>query len=622
VPEQPTEPDAPRPVFNARLERRHLPMVAVVIAQLIWLGTVVSRGWYLQADLSNLYDGADRTISWAYLREPMGGHFAPVMRLVYWVLHRIAPMDYSLTVDLRLIMQAIATVLMYRVIALLTRPGAIATAVTAGYAFSSLLLPGVAWMTTGLGFGIAQILSLLAIEQHAKFATTGRWQPAARAGLLMTGAVLTADTTYALLIMFPIISMGLVAHGTFRERLLHAAAQWRGWLVMTGPILVATLGSLMMSGAHRSDLLTLDDAYQLMRTEWLRGVGPALVGGPFRWFADSKTYVALYAPSDTTILLGQLAFIVLLIVGYQRSGSRVIAAWLLPMSVAAVSVLLVGTARFQASGLLIPITPRYSFSVAVPLAIAVACSLSAPANVTTRTGFGLIDLKIPTRIVSYKTPTIAVLLVCSSIASSVGFARHWSANPGRNYYAALTASARAQGPTVNVWDTPVPGGLISFVEPHHHVSDLLTLAGVHATYNDTRSEPFVVSGNGNLTKSVFLNSAVAAGKPIPGCGTLIRGEGTFDVPLNKTPPPAEWFVRIDLYQQTESTVDIEVLDQQGHPHSISGGSKRVLGPLAAMRFRLPFMTPSGIRINTLGRAVNICFVHVQVGGPFPAGGAK
>src|SRR6185503_13583838 len=94
------------------------------------------------------------------------------------------------------------------------------------------------------------------------------------------------------------------------------------------------------------------------------------------WFADDHTYVAFYAPGDATILLGQLAFVLLLFLGWYYTGWRTLLAWSLPIVAGLIGIILVAAARYGEAGLLIPITPRYSYVIAAPLAMAVCLSLS------------------------------------------------------------------------------------------------------------------------------------------------------------------------------------------------------------------------------------------------------
>jgi hypothetical protein len=501
------------------------------------------------------------------------------------------------------------------VLVLLTRPGPMALVVTAGYAFSSLILPGVVWYTTGVGFGIAQILVLLCLLRFPRFHELGRWQDGLAMGCMLGIALVSADTNYASLVMFPLLSLGVLGTGTLWERIKAQLRHWLGWFSLALPIGAVTGVSLYYSETKSSDILSFGDVYELMRTEWLRGVGPALIAGPFRWFGDDKTYVPLYAPTDLTVFFGQLMFLVLLAVGFQRFGWNVGWVWSLPIAVATCSVLLIGTARFAVSGLLIPITPRYSFNVAVPLALAVGITLSGSRRWEEGAANQLPSIPLP-GFLRGRAPLVACLvIVLLSVTSSIGFTRYWSNNPGKRYFDNLVRTAQSTGSTPNVWDTPLPGQVVSVVEPHHHVSDFLALAGVKATYNNPGSPLRVADGNGLLTASLFLVGAQVTAPQVPRCGTLMRSAEPLLLKYNRLLAPAEWWLRISLYQEAPSALQFTAIFSDGKTTPLGG--PRTFDVLGAANLRLPPGSPVAIRVDPLGKSVNVCFVHIDLGGPFP-----
>lgn len=594
-------------LLTVRFDLTRLVLGGIVFAQAVWLGVAIGRGWYTQADFSNLAEAVGQPMSWSYLREPLGGHFGPTGRFVYWLLARTGALDYTLTIVLRVALQALGTVLLYRVIRRVAGPSRLNLAIVALYAVSPLLLPGLAWLTSGIGLALGQVFALLAIETHLRAEQSQRPSTALMTGVLLA---LAGVNWIAIVLVLPILSLGCVYEGSPRERLHELVARWRGWAFTLAPLavvtsVVLTLGDLT---ARRLDLGSL---YRLVRDDWLRAVAPSLIGGPWRWFAPPGTYVGFFAPSDAIILLGQLAFAVLLIIGYRRTGRRALLGWSLPAAVILANMIVVGTGRYETYGRLLAITPRYSYAVAAPLAIGIAMSLS-PATHERSIG-------VPERHQRAAVAVLVVALVVSSVVSGVRFSHHWSQNPAKGYVDTLLASARAAGPHPNVYDTLLPQNVVSAVEPRHRVKDILQLGGVHATYEDPRSEPLVAAADGRLTRSVIVPASVGLGQLKVNCGTYIHGSGVWTIPLSKPVPTAEWYLRFELYQNAPSTVSVDLVDASGGvAHPVRGAEVPIGSTLAALNLRLPAFAPVSVRVHSHGPATSLCLVRTMIGAPFPA----
>jgi hypothetical protein len=597
-------------VVSVRFDRGQLVLGGIVVAQAIWLWILIGRGWFLQADFSNLADGMGRPLTWSYLREPLGGHFAPVLRLLYWLLDRIGPLDHSLTVGFRVVLQAASTILLYRVLRLLVGRSNLALAVIGLYAFSPLLLAGLAWLTSGLGLVLGQVFALLAIETHLRFGRTRDLRFAVATGVLLALATLSADQWIVIAFSLPILSAAYVYQGTIRERLRSFVAHWRAWTATLLPLggvvaLALTLGD--SAGAHS---LSATTTYRLVRDDWLKSVGPSLVGGHWRWFADQDTYLPFYAPSDAVVLLGQFAFVVLLLVGLQRTGWLALVGWSLPIVIVVANMCLVGTGRFETYGSLLAITPRYSFVVAAPLAIGVALSLCrpvAPANAAS-------GLERPRYLIA---AALVAAVGLSSMYSGIRFTHYWAKNPSKAYVDALLASGRAAGSDLNIYDTALPPDIVSKVEPHHRIADVLRLGGLKATYEDPRSEPLVASTDGHLVKSVFVPASVGLGELKVNCGTYIHGTGTWTIPMSKPVPVAEWYLRFELYQRAASTISVELTDAAGSTiYPVQGTQVEIGGTLAAINLRLPASSPIAVKIRSTAASTSLCLVRTIIGGPF------
>lgn len=598
---------------------RHKRLVTgIVIAQAVWLWWVFSRGWFLQADLSNLADAVGRPLSWSYLAEPLGGHFAPVTRLTYWVFDQTARLNYPATVLFRVACQAVATALLYRILVRLVGPRPLVVVILAVYAFDPIMLGGAAWFTSGNSLALGQVLVLLTIESHLRFEETGRLAHAATTGVLLALSVLTFDQWVIAALVLPLVSVVHLYGGGARERVRSVLAGWRAWLLIFVPLCVVLVGLLKLGDPQGAEPLSFADAYHLLRESWLKSIAPAWVGGPWHWYAGPGTYIGFATPPSWMILLGQLGVLLTVLIGVQRLGLRSLAAWIMPAVCTVVSVLLVGYGRFGTYGTLLAITPRYLYELGPLIAIGAALAL-APVVLRSSAGHPATPAEQPAepdRAQRVAGAAAVVAIMVMSLVSGARFAAPLSRSPVHDYVQNLQTSARSHGSEVNIYDTAVPQALISSYEPRHRVSDILALAGVPARFDDPSSEPMVVAADGHLTKAVFVAAHTAT--PLTGgsCGTFVHGVGTWTMRLDAPATSNEWFLRLQLYQAQPSEVTIDVLDAAGHAAAPIAGSGVRLGRLEARNLPLPLFAPVAVRVRSSHADTNLCLARVSVGGPF------
>ncbi len=179
-------PEENRPAAGTRAARHHLgprsitldsttvAVAVLVCLQAIWLAVILGRGWYTEADLPNLGAATGQPLDWHYLSASVGGHFGAPGRLMYWLLNRLAPLNWQLTVLIRLLLQLIATLLLWRLLLRLVGRKPWLVALLALYALNPILVPGLAWLTSGLGLAAGQVLVLLMLLAHVRYTRHGR----------------------------------------------------------------------------------------------------------------------------------------------------------------------------------------------------------------------------------------------------------------------------------------------------------------------------------------------------------------------------------------------------------------------------------------------------------------
>jgi hypothetical protein len=596
------------------------PLTAIVVLQAVWLWWAYAQGWFLQADLSNLREGADQRPGWGYLTGQLGGHFAPVARFVYWVFNQLSPLDYGLAVALRVGCQAVSTVLLFRLLTRLVDSHLVVVAVVVLYAVNPLLLGGTSMFTPGITIGIGQVFTLLALAAHVRREQTGELRWAVGAGLALGVAVLCSEGWVVAALAFPVLSAVHFYPGSLAQRLMRLIRGWRTWVLLVAPVVVAGVGVLAYAQPVGAATPSLSAAYRLLRNSWLYSIGPSWIGGPLHWYADSTSYIATASASDLVVLLGQLGVAVTVLVGVRRNGPASLAGWLLPLGVWILSMLLVGYRGYSQLQDLIAVTPRYLAALVPFFAIGAALALAPDGVARTSATYptpGHRAARTPDR--SVLVPgAVVVAVAVTSLVSGARFAHIFGSTPAHRYVDNLSSSARLAGPQANVYDTAVPPWLISPIEPHHRVTDLLRLSDVAVKVQDPSSTPLIAGADGRLVRSVFVPAGLVV--PAPPCGTAVHGAGTFTYPLNRPVPAAEWYLHLQLYQRAPSTITVQLVDATGAVAPVGGGTLH-LSQLESISLRLPRFAPTAIRFTSTDRSTALCMTAVQVGAPFPAAGS-
>ncbi|HEX8305902.1 MAG TPA: hypothetical protein VF612_13565 [Jatrophihabitans sp.] len=601
-------------------------LALIVLAQAGLLGYLASRGWFYGDDLSYLGAATGQDLDWRYLSAPVNDHFVPGLRLLFWLMNRETGLNYAITIAARIVLQAVATVLLHRLLVLLAgrRPGVLL--LTGWYAFGTLLVPGTLWLTTSVDLVCSQLLVILAIDLHVRYTVTGRLRLAAGTALALLGALSFWELSGITALLLPIMSLGFLHPGGPGARLRATLRRWPGWLVLAGALggwLYYFLTGPYGGAAHS---LSPASALRVLRVGWLDALGPAVLGGPWRWVYWGEVYFPIADPPLAAVLLGQACIVAAVLAGLRRTGIRSLLAWSLPVLTFAISTLVVALGRFQTFGDLSPRSFNYLFPVAAPLAVAAALALlpSTPAEVASRVtdrdrraARPALPVRRRLRIAG---AALATLFLVSSGVSDATFTHRWAQNPSEAYVDTLTSSVRAAGPEVNLWDSRVPPAVLVFYAGQNHISDLLRLARVPARFQDSASKPLLVTDDGGLAPAALLPVATQIGPATGACTRLVHGQGSWTIPLSRRLGSNEYFVQIDYLQQKASVLYLAFRDQDGRTVEPVGGQRLELPhQLASLYLRLPLTTVESLVVRSDSPGNNVCIGAIVVGVPYPAG---
>ena len=596
--------------------REQLALSAIVIGQALWLGFVMMRGWYSAADLPNLAFANGRSLDWDYLSSKLGGHFGVAQRLVYWLLNRAAPLEWWLTVFVRLAFQALATVLLWRLFRTLVGARPWLWIVLVGYVSSAYLVPGTAALNSGLGLGISQACLVGAMLAQVRYTRERRLVDAGVVALLVLVMLAFAQQSLPTIAFLPLLSFVFLQQGPWRERARAGFSLWRGWLLLA--MALATFAGLYLVGDYNSptDDFTIRDGLWLAGQGWLTVLGPALVGGPWRFYSVPHQWSAYADPPVILLVLGQVVLIGLIVLSVRRTGRLALVAWSIPVWTAVASLVLVGTGRWWL-GEVLPSILRYSYFVPVALGLGIVLAFGAQASPSQPRPWRF-GIRLGTSRRRALVAGAVVVLLVSSAFSTLRFADRFWQNPAEDYTANVLRNAKEHGPGVQLYDTILPEAIVPYIS-EMDVSDLLGLGSAPADFEGPSVNRLVVDSAGRFVPGKFVTVADYTRSRTRGCGIFVRGEGTTRIPLSRVKRAKEWFLQLELYQPRPNRVTMTVLDEDGDELAVTSGSPTLdmSGTLVVMHRRLDTGVPAMIELESTDPGTNFCLVRTYVGAPVP-----
>ena len=340
------------------------------------LAVAISRGWYYNDDFALLMNASHRSLGWNYLKMPINDHLLPGERLEFWLLRHTAPLNFPLTVGLRLALQLISSWLLIRLLAVLVGPRGRVLVIVALYCFCPLVVTNTLWLTVALSLLPAQILVLAALLWHVRYTVTDQLRYATGAGLCLLGSALFWEKAAVSALMLPVLSFGYLYAGSLLNRLLCCLRQWAGWLVTVVPL--GLFGGYFVSAGYggATQSIGVGDLFRVLWQQWSRVVAPTLFGGPWRWFNFPDVSLGYAQSSVLVAVLVQVGFGCLVLIGIRLVGWKSLVGWLLPALPLLVGTSVVAIGRFRAFGVLIATTLRYGADLAVPLFLGLALALA------------------------------------------------------------------------------------------------------------------------------------------------------------------------------------------------------------------------------------------------------
>ena len=567
-------------------------VVAIAVLQAAVLGLLARRGSWLTDDLDFLVQGG-RGFAPAELLTPVNDHIAPGLRFVYAIFAEVAPLNHDFTVAWRVVMQAVAILLMGHLLLRLLGSSWWVVAGTLFYALTPLSMPSFMSLSSGVNNLSAHVFGLLLLHATIDWYDGHRRRAIAYGPLSLL--VSLACWEKSALILCTAVALALY----LRDEPM------RAWLRRTWPyaaaitVAIVAFGTLYLTHGNPSQgRLPTGELMELLMRGFRVPVS-ALAGGPWTW-ADTGQPLSFAAPGIAELLVGGLVAGVLLLVAWRRD-RRVLLLWASVVAYVLVTVVLVSYGRFTAFGPVFTMHYHYWSDLSIPLTLAAVLSART--------------LRM--------RPVVSVAaiggLVAAVVVSDAGFAREWANNPAKAYFANVTAELDRAGPNVNLWDTDMPQPIATALMTDTRLSPVLRMAGIPFQLQAPGSEPLRVDETGKLRPAPLAvwSRGEPASRSNPFCNLLLRGTEPLTVPLKSTQPEfaaAEWFVKAAYFSNRENQVTIELVDADGNVTALpsakwpAGVGTTYLGPSRRI-------TATEVRLRSSDPATNICVENLEIGLP-------
>ena len=619
--------------LNAKPGRYVLVAAVTLLAvQAAVRGYIKFGGWFMYDDFSFMGRAATLPLwSSEYLLKGWNGHFMPGGFLLARVLTDLAPVDYRLVAVTDLALQAVAGLLVYKLLAaMFGRRPAILVPLSL-YLFSAITLPAFLWWAAALNQLPGQIAMAAALLCQVTYHRTGATRygvlgaAAALGGLLFSEKVLLVIPCVGLLTLFWFTA------GPPGRRLRRALTEnWRVWaayLVVLVPYVVfyAVHVEAPTTGAAGSTIVV-----QTLGTALAQAVLPALFGGPFHWLRLGVGGIA--DPSDGVVAGSAVAAALIVAVSVLRM-SRASFAWFVVAGYWLANALLLGITRASIVGPLIGREYRYSTDVC--LIVAVFGSLAflplhgrfakgQVQHLRPRAGVpgpGPRQAPAPgevnplTRILPSErllATALCIGLTVAALTSTLRFDTVWRNEQSHRFFDTLRADIQRAGHPVTIADLPFPSTALP--EPlGAAVSTATFLPALRPRprilrEGDAVEHLFTLDDNGHL-RAAYIDGYANVPGPVSGCGYRVEGEPV-TVPLAATTFPWGWGVRVGYLASEDADATVTAGDVVTKVHILPGLHQLFVMGAGAM---------ADVRISGLS-AGSMCTNDVTVGAIKPVPG--
>lgn len=552
--------------------------LALITAQLVIRGWLAATGNFYWDDLVLIGRASSHPIlSWDYLGHSHDSHFMPAAFLVAGVSTVIAPVNWIVPAITLIVMQALASLAIWRMIRILAGPraGAGALAALAFYLFTPMTVPAFTWWAAALNSLPMQAAMAWIVADAVLLARSRGRRPDATLIVVRSSVIFVVALAFfeKSLFILPVAFAAAVLAVRFdsarpqsasaddeidrpvpdspliraftgaRALWVSTAVIFAVWVVVFFSVSDATAGQHSIAQTARLVWRSINDA-----------VIPSLIGGPWEWerWVPSPP---MGFPPVWMIVLGWV--VAALLVGWAVTRRRGAAAVVICAAVYAVVAQIPAMWNRSSANTALELaqTMRYLPDTAVVFTIAIALIVAAPAT-STKDAAGR-HAGTPERSRGAHpvgVVLVAALAIASAMISLVSFADSWRDDPTGDYLA-NAKRALAQNRDITMFDQSLPlEVLLPVAYPNNQISHTFSRVTERPRFGVTTDRLQVLDNSGNM-----VPGAVTPARTIrPGRGSCARPELDGPGRLLLNGPLIQWRWTVAVSYCANSGGEIEV----------------------------------------------------------------
>jgi hypothetical protein len=585
--------------------RRVMQIAAGLIALQLALRTWVASNSFLWQDDFIITGRAAKAplLSAEFLLADHDGHFLPAGYLITGVFTRLWPFEWWPMAVTLVLMQALASLAVWRLLRLLLGDRPIILAPLMLCLFSPLTLPSFTWWITGLNALPLQAGLAWVAGDAIRLMRTGR----PRYAVTGTIAFALALASFEKSLVVPIVAFAVVVllcreagnSTPFASAARHGRWLWAGMLVVVAAWALAYSTAVGSPVIEDNRAGSVPQAVGLVENGILRGFLPGLLGGPLSW-----DQTVLYAAPATALVVAGCVAAVLAVVWTSRwrRGSGVV--WWSVAAYVGVGLVAVIAGRLSAmTSDLLALSLRYFADSVLVVAIAIALIARLPVRTDRRPRF-----TVPVGARRLLAAGSAAVFLTACVWSTVTYTGVWSKVSTEDYLATASTSL-AEASDVPFFDHPVPPEIIwGLAAPFNAVSSVFAPLEDRPEFGRATTDLRVLDDTGRLIDARVTPSRWLADGPLTNCGHAVAGERTTIVPLDGPLIPWDWTLQLNYLAGDDGVLEVS-LDGEAVRTPVQQGANTVYVRVAG--------GGDAVRLRSTSPGVGICLDSGVVGNVEP-----
>lgn len=573
--------------------KRVIQISQILIAVHLVLRAIVFGSGFFYGD-DYLFQGRAARLglfSESFLLYEHDGHLMPGGMFLAGLLERLAPLNYWPVLITLLLLQWLATWTTYRLLRSLIGPRpALLIPVLILTLTPMTLLPG-SWFAAAVNFLPMQIAAATAGWAALRAVRGGSrgWFVFAAASVAFGLVFFEKSVLIPLTVLAVVVAGGPAGNTWWRTVITAIRRSWLVWLLLVPLVLAYLLFYLDRSGSPDSRLVDTSAIVIMLTDTIVRGLVPALFGGPLSWLGIGAGTAAA-DPRAWVVIIAMGLFVVLAVYGLAQS-TRTRAVWIITGLYLTADLVLMAIGRGGGDVIVeLGLTLRYTVDSLIILLVAITVTLAAPvgqdeslrSRQTRRRLRTLIDRR-PT--LSLAVPVLVAAFAAAAVTSHVTLVPPLADNASREWLTNIQRSVDSNPTRIQILDTPVPDFVLTdLTAPYNLSSWVLAPLADRIDVTDTIADPVLFNDSGQLVEGDVEGIDSFPG-PDGECGWAVRSQPV-DVVLADDPFYWYYTMRISYLAAGNMTVDVtwgegptttvELLEGPGTVYaSVEGGGSTV-----------------------------------------------